>query len=132
MNKLEKLVLLTIKLLGSSPKLFQTAQRLSEKWMLQVQENSSNPVLHSSHCLLFTPEEKSKHPLAVLSEVREGDTTDIIVRVLRALQRLGFPSMFQSDYRQKSHTVVLFTKQLVCNFAELLAMDNNPRCYMHL
>ena len=26
--------------------------------------------------------------------------------------------MFQSDYRQKSHTVVLFTKQLVCNLAE--------------
>ena len=92
---------LTVKFIGCISQIIPDSNKQQEK--------SSNPVAHSPNCLLSASEEKRKHPLKWVKLISSSQTD---------LQRLGFPSMFQSDYRQKSHTVVLFTKQLVCNLAE--------------
>ena len=91
---------LTVKFIGCISQIIPDSNKQQEK--------SSNPVAHSPHCLLSASERESIH-------WSEWSWYHHHRRISKGWDSLG---MFQSDYRQKSHTVVLFTKQLVCNLAE--------------
>ena len=90
--------------------------------MLQGHELSSNPVVHSPHCLFSVQEEKRKQPLEMgrLFSLKCVKATQLILSSQRALHspKVGTPINVSIRLSAEISHCCSFTKQLVCKLTE--------------